>query len=258
VFVSENSPALEDLEQRGLLAPLAASTLAATPPRDNSATGLWVGVAAHASLLVYNTGKLKPSALPTSILGLADPEWHGELALAPNETDFQPIVIAVAAREGQAKAVVWLDGVRDNAKGNVYSNNAAIVAQVNAGRAALAVIDPYYWYALRDEVGAGGTHSAVRLLAPGDPGYIVDVSGAGVLKSSRHQVEAQRFVAFMVSREGQQALTGSASYEYPLAAGVASPRALLPWAKLRPDPITPAGLGTGQVAVTLLQQVGLL
>jgi iron(III) transport system substrate-binding protein len=258
VFLAENSPALEDLQQRNLLAPVAPSTLARVPKRDSSTQGDWVGIAAHASLLVYNTDEIQPSQLPTSILGLADPQWKGKLALAPSETDFQPIVVAVAARYGKAKALAWLSALRANAVGHVYSNNTAIVSQVNAGQGDLAVIDPYYWYALRDQFGVDATHTAVQFLAPGDPGYIVDVSGAAILKSSKHQAEAQRFLAFMVSRRGQAALAHDQTYEYPLVAGVAADPVLTPWSKLQPDPITPAQLGNGLEAVTLLQDSGLL
>ena len=258
VFLAENSPALEDLQQRNLLAPVAASTLAKVPKRDSSAQGDWVGIAAHASLLVYNTADVQPSQLPTSILGLADPQWKGKLALAPSETDFQPIVVAVAAKYGKAKALAWLSALRTNAVGHVYSNNTAIVSQVNAGQGDLAVIDPYYWYALRDQFGAGATHTAVQFLAPGDPGYVVDVSGAAILRSSKHQAEAQRFLAFMVSRQGQAALAHDQTYEYPLVPGVAADPVLPPWSTLQPDPITAAQLGNGLEAVTLLQESGLL
>jgi iron(III) transport system substrate-binding protein len=258
VFLAENSPALEDLQERNMLAPIAKSTLARVPKQDESQQGEWVGIAAHASMLIYNTQAVEPSQVPSSILGLADPQWKGKLDLAPSETDFQPIVVAVEAKLGKPKTLAWLNGLRTNASGHVYSNNTAIVAQVNAGQGDLAVIDPYYWYQLRDQFGAEATHSAVRLLAPGDPGYIVNVSGAGILKSSSHQAQAQEFLAFLVSHEGQEALATGSTYEYPLAAGVPSDKSLYPWAKLQPDPITPAALGNGEVAVGLLQQVGLL
>jgi iron(III) transport system substrate-binding protein len=258
VFLAENSPALEDLQERNMLAPIAKATLAQVPKEDESQQGDWVGIAAHASMLVYNTQAVRRSQLPSSILGLADPQWKGKLDLAPSETDFQPIVDAVEAKLGKAKTLAWLNGLRTNANGHVYSNNTAIVAQVNAGQGDLAVIDPYYWYQLRDQFGAEATHSAVQLLTPGDPGYVVDVSGAAILKSSNDQAAAQQFVAFMVSREGQEALAHGGTYEYPLASGVDADPALYPWSKLRPDPITPAELGNGLVAVGLLQQVGLL
>ncbi|MGC2176341.1 MAG: extracellular solute-binding protein, partial [Acidimicrobiales bacterium] len=49
VFYTENSPALEYLQQRGLLAKVDASTLADTPAKYNSPVGDWVGVSARVS-----------------------------------------------------------------------------------------------------------------------------------------------------------------------------------------------------------------
>jgi iron(III) transport system substrate-binding protein len=258
VFLTENSPPLEELQQRGLLSPVAASTLAETPSRYSSPQGDWVGVSARVSVLVYNTRDLRPSQLPGSVLGLADPKWRGKLALAPAETDFQPIVTAVAARYGDARTVKWLEALRSNAGGHIYPDNETIVAQVNSGQAELGVINHYYWYRLRDEIGATKIHSAEHLFSPGDPGYVIDVSGAGILASSHHQAAAQRFLAFLVSRGGQEILAHSKSYEYPLGSGVHTAKPLYPFAKLRPDPITISELGNGQHAIALMRRASLL
>ena len=74
---------------------------------------------------------------------------------------------------------------------------------------------------------------------------MIDVSGAGILASSRHRPEAQRFLAFLVSRAGQEILAHSESYEYPLGSGVVTAKPLVPFSALRPDPITVRQLGNG-------------
>ena len=52
-------------------------------------------------------------------------------------------------------------------------------------------------------------HSTIAYFAPRDVGYVLDVSGAGVLKSSKHQADAQEFVAFLVSKQGQEIIAHS-------------------------------------------------
>jgi iron(III) transport system substrate-binding protein len=123
VFYTENTPALESLRDKGLLAPVLPSTLAATPARFNSAAGDWVGTSARVSVMIYNTNMIKPSQLPTSIMALAGPAWKGKLALAPQETDFQPIVTSVAAAHGKAAALAWLEGLKSNAGSHTYPDN---------------------------------------------------------------------------------------------------------------------------------------
>lgn len=256
LFYTENTPVLEALREKGLLAPVRPSTLAAVPARFNSAAGDWVGVSARESVLVYNPSQIAASQVPSHILELADPKWKGKLGFAPSETDFQPLVTAIVKLDGIAAAERWLTGVKAN--GKVYPDNEAAVAQVNNGESAFAPINHYYWYRLRDEVGQSGLHSALHTYAPGDAGDLVNVSGAAVLKSSSHQDAAQALLAFLVSHAGQEVIAHSHSYEYPLRPGVAPAPGLPPFATLRPVSLTPAELGNGRAALVLEQKLGLL
>ena len=118
---------------------------------------------------------------------------------------------------------------------------------------------------MRAEIGAGRVKSQITHLAAGNPGYVVDVSGAAILKSSTHQADAQKFLAFLVSKQAQQIIarpgTGpseSISFEYPLASGVTTQAPETPFSQLRPYPITIAQLGTGSTAIALLREAGLL
>jgi len=265
VFYTENSPALEYLEQHGLLAKLDASTLARTPAKYNSSDGYWVGVSARVSVLIYNPRLIKKSELPVHVLQLADAKYKGKLALAPPETDFQPIITAVVKAYGAKAAVKWLDGLKANAGTHVYPDDETIAEEVNRGQVAFGVVNQYYWYRLRAEVGGSNMHSDIAYFAPRDPGYVIDVSGAAVLKSSRHKSSAQKFVAYLVSKAGQDVIADSGdrsgqaiSFEYPIASGVTTKAAETPFRDLQPYPITVAQLGTGAEAVSLLRQVELL
>jgi iron(III) transport system substrate-binding protein len=258
VFYTENSPPLASLDEAGLLSPVDASTLAAVPAADSASDHNWVGVSARVSLLVYNTDKLKPSQLPTSVLDLADPQWKGKLSIAPGETDFAPIVTSVAASHGDAAAVAWLKGLKSNAGSHSEPDNETLVANVNKGITQIAVINHYYWYRLRDEVGASKMHSALAYFVPRDDGYLLNVSGAGVLKSSKHQKAAQALLAFLVSKQGETVLAKGNSFEYPLGSGVAANPALPPLSSTRPKAFDLAQIGDGKHAITLLQEAGLL
>jgi iron(III) transport system substrate-binding protein len=259
VIYTENSPALEDLQERGLLAPVDPSTLAATPSKYNSPQGNWVGVSARVSVIIYNPGLIRQSQLPTSVLQLADPRYQGKLAFAPGETDFQPIVTSVVRTYGKAAALKWLEGIKRNAGDHIYPDNETIADSVNRGIVAFGVVNQYYWYRMRSEIGASNVHSAITYFAPYDSGYVIDVSGAGVLKSSKHQAEAQRFLGFLVSVTGQEIIAHSTtSFEYPIASGVTTAQPETPFDQLQPNSITIAELGDGSTAVALLQQAGLL
>jgi iron(III) transport system substrate-binding protein len=259
VFFTENSNWLQLLDDRGMLAKVDASTLANIPARDNATDGSWVGVSARFSAVIYNPSKISASQLPTSVLALAQPQYRGRIELAPSETDFWPVISSVARADGNAAALKWLDGLKSNAGGNAaIPDNETVTSDVNQGTAALALINHYYYYRLRAELGASGLHAKLAYLAPGDPGAVEDVAGAGILKSSTHQADAQKFLAFLTSTAGQAVIAHSDSFEYPLHPGVAPNPALPPIGVWKPSAFTPAELGTGLNARTLLQESGLI
>jgi iron(III) transport system substrate-binding protein len=148
--------------------------------------------------------------------------------------------------------------MKANGASHTYPDNEALIAAINSGQAAIGVVDHYYWWRLRAELGASSMHSQIAYFAPMDPGYVVDVSGAGVLASSKHQAAAQELLAFLVSNAGQQVIAASDSFEYPLHPGVAPRAGLTPFDQLQPHPISISDLGDGSVALNLLQQAQLL
>ena len=265
VFFTENSPPLESLQAKGLLSSVDNATLAKTPGRFNSPAGDWVGVSARVSVIVYNPSLISASGLPAHVTQLANPQYNGKLALAPGETDFQPMVTAYQHAYGTTATLTWLKAIHANAAGHTYPANETVADKVNRGAAAFGVVNQYYWYRMRAEIGSGNMHSKIAYFAAGDPGYVIDVSGAAVLKSSKHQAAAQQFLAFLVSKQGQEILatpgTGagqSLSFEYPIASGVTTKAGETPFRQLRTYPITIAELGDGSTAIALMRKAGLL
>jgi len=265
VFFTENSPPLESLQAKGLLSKVDSATLAKTPSKFSSPEGDWVGVSARVSVIIYNPSLISASQLPTHVTQLADPKYKGKLALAPGETDFQPIVTDYQRAYGTAATLTWLKAIDANAAGHIYPDNETIADEVNRGAAAFGVVNQYYWYRMRAEIGSGNMHSKITYFASGDPGYVLDVSGAAVLKSSKHQAAAQKFLAFLVSKQGQEIIatpgdgaSQSLSFEYPIASGVTTKAGETPFGQLRPYPTTIAELGDGSTAIALMRKAGLL
>jgi iron(III) transport system substrate-binding protein len=258
VIYTENTPAVQYLGDKGLLAKVDPSTLAHTPSRYDSPQGDWVGVSARVSVLIYNPSLIAESQLPTSVLQLADSRYNGKLAFAAGETDFQPIVTSVARTYGKAAAVSWLEGIKTNAGSHVYPDNETIADEVNRGAVAFGVVNQYYWYRMRAELGAANVRAKIAYFAPHDPGYVLDISPAAILKSSKHLAAAQKFLEFLVSKKGQEIIAHSISFEYPIASGVMTAQPETPFGQLQPNSITIPELGDGSTAIALLKQAGLL
>jgi iron(III) transport system substrate-binding protein len=257
VFFTENSPELVLLDEHGLLAPVDPATLARVSRADSAPNGRWVGLLARENVLAYNTTMIAESALPSSLMDLAEPAWKGKIAIAPSDADFLPLVSAVIKLKGKPAALAWLKGLKANAA--IYDDDEGVVAAVNRGAVAVGVINSYYWNRLETELGAGKMHSAIYHFGRHDVGALVNISGAAVLKTAKNPAGAQKFLAYLASDRAQRMLAQSnVDFEYPLAPGIKANPALKPLDTLSPPQISPASLGDDREAATLLREAGLI
>jgi iron(III) transport system substrate-binding protein len=255
VFVTENSPAMTLVGSKGLFSPVASPALAQVPPQFAPADKSWVGFAARSTVFAYNKAQLTPADLPASLMDLGEPQWKGRVGISPAGADFQAIVSGVLALKGEPATVAWLKGLKTNTK--VYQGNSAVMKAVNAGEIQSGVIYHYYWYKDQAESGANSKNVALQYFGNKDPGAFLSISGAGVIKSSKHQSEAQQLVGYLNSAAGQKVLADSKALEYPIGNGAKANKVLKPLSELRPPSLEVATLN-GPKVVELMQQAGLL
>ena len=255
VFLTENSPAMTTVQNADLLAPVDAATTKQVRPEYVPSSGTWVGIAARATVLVYNPSKISEAQLPTSLMDLAKPEFAGKWGAAAGGADFQAIVSAIVATEGEQRTAEWLTALKSGAK--IYQNNIATMKAVNAGQVPMGIIYHYYWYRDQalDKESSGNTQ--LHYFRGQDPGAFVSLSGGGVLKSSKHAANAQKFLAFVTSRKGQELLASTDAKEYAVGVGVASDPALPTLESLEAPKLDPFTLN-GPKVITLMTEAGIL
>lgn len=255
VYLSENSPELVALDQHHLLGKLSGQILAQVPSGREAPSGDWVGIALRVGAAVYDPALVSAAKLPRSVVDFAQPQWKGKIAIAPTDSDFPPLVGAVIATYGRQAAARWLADLKRNAQ--LFQTDEAVVAAVNRGSVAAGLINNYYWYRLRVEVGTAGMHSALYFFPGHNPGSVVNISGAAVLASSTHRKQAMAFVRFLVSPAAQQIIARSYDFEYPARPGV-QPNSRLPaLSSFSSAAYSPLALGNDQEAAQLIQQSGL-
>ena len=255
VFLTENSPAMSAVERAGLFAPLDQSTVEPIPAQYRPESGLWTGFVARSTVLVYNTDMVDEADLPDSIMELADPEYAEMISFSPTGADFQAIVAAVLDLEGEQTTQEWLDGIKAN--GTVYDGNNVVLESVNAGESAIGIIYHYYWYRDQEEAGDNSDNTELHFFGSQDPGAFLSISGAGVLAAGEHPDEAQQFVEYLTSEEGQQALADSYALEYPLNPAVSLEPPVKPLAELQPPTVGITDLD-GDKVVEMMTEAGFL
>lgn len=255
VFLTENSPAMTTVQNAGLLAKVDESTINQVGPQWVPSSHDWVGIAARATVLVYNPSKISEADLPKSLMDLEQPEYAGKWGAAAGGADFQAIVSAILDLKGEAATAQWLAALKSGAK--IYQNNIATMTAVNAGQVPMGIIYHYYWY--RDQATGKSSSANTKLyyFKHEDPGAFVSLSGGAVLKSSKHAADAQKFLAFVTGKDGQQILASSDALEYAVGKGVASAPALPPLDTLQAPKIDPFTLN-GPKVISLMTQAGLL
>lgn len=255
VFLTENSPAMALVDNAGLFAKVAPTTLEQVAAAYRPTHGNWVGIAARSTVFVYNPAKLQQADLPKSLLDLANPAWKGRWAASPAGADFQAIVSAVLELKGEAATLEWLKGMKSNA--SLYRGNSAVLKAVNAGQVDSGVIYHYYSFVDQAKTGENSKNTALHYFKHQDPGAFVSLSGGAVLASSKHQEQAQAFLKWITSAKGQAVLGSGKSFEYAVGLGAQSNPKLVPLAELDAPKVDAARLNSKK-AVDLMTQTGLL
>lgn len=255
VFLTENSPAMVLVDNAGLFAPVAPTTLEQVEAAYRPTHGKWVGIAARSTVFVYNPEKLPEADLPKSLMDLAGPAWKGRWGASPAGADFQAIVAAVLELKGEATTLEWLKGMKNNV--TAYRGNSAVLKAVNAGQIDSGVIYHYYSFGDQAKTGENSNNTALHYFKHKDPGAFVSVSGGGVLASSKHKEQAQALLKWITGKDGQDILKTGKSFEYAVGKNAPSNPKLVPLSQLD-APVVDASKLDSKKAVDLMTQAGLL
>ena len=200
VLIVQDAGNIGQVAKAGRLQPLDEAIVEKVPVQFRSVDNQWVGLSGRARVVAYNTDKVREEELPPDIAGFTDPKWKGRVAWAPTNGSFQAFVTAFRAMKGEAAAEGWLRGVKAN-EPKAFPNNVAILDAVGRGEVDTGFVNHYYLYRARAEGHAG--KAANKHYGTGDPGGLVNVSAAGMIRGARHEADARRLIEYLLSDEAQ-------------------------------------------------------
>ncbi|MFO7690396.1 MAG: extracellular solute-binding protein, partial [Cryobacterium sp.] len=216
----------------------------------------WVGVTGRARVIAYDGEKLSLDEIPTSVDAFAEPDWSGRVGIAPTNASFQAFVTAYRVLNGEDAADEWVAALAANSP-QIFDNNRAVLAAVNEGVVETGLINHYYWFGQASETGAENMRAQLAYPDAGDAGSIVNVTGAGILKSAETDADALEFVNFLLSEQAQQYFVAE-TYEYPLIEGVDASSGLPAIDSLVNSDLDLADLETLEATQALLAKHGLI
>jgi iron(III) transport system substrate-binding protein len=258
LFITNDAGSLEQARVAGVLRPLNMREVErAIPPQFRAPDNAWIGLSGRFWIIVYNKTLVKPDELK-SLLDLGDPKWKDRIAIPNAGSEYlQAGVSVIRATHGDAKTKQFLQGLKENAGGQVYQKSSQIVEAVAKGQASVGIVNHYYVY----------RHLAAQPSAPiaafmpdqqeTGMGAIMNVAGVGIVKSTKHLETAKLLVEFLVAQAGQK-LFADLDKEYPLHPDVKADPALVERKTFRAAQVPLTRLAElREPTLTLIEQVGL-
>ncbi len=254
VFFAQDAGALGAVASKDRFVTLKRDLLDQVPAGFRSEQGTWVGISGRARVAVYSTELVRPDELPASILDFTNPKWKGKIGWAPTNGSFQAFVTALRVLKGDAAARAWLRGLKAN-RAVVFPKNTPIVEAAAKGEIAVGFSNHYYLLKLQKE--QPGLKAANHFFKGGDPGALVNVAGAGILKTSKRKDAAATFVEYLLGAPAQR-FFATKTFEYPLIDGISADSRLPALSQIQPPPIDLSKLSDLQATLKMLSDEGIL
>jgi iron(III) transport system substrate-binding protein len=232
-----------------------------TLPQTQDAKKEWVALSIRARIIAFNKDKIKPTDVET-YESLQQEKFKGKILVrSSNHVYNQSLVSSFIANFGEEKAKAWASGVKANLARKPEGGDTDQLKAIVNGIGDVAIVNSYYFArALSKKEGEGDPSiaSKVGIVFPNQKttGTHINVSGAGVLKSSKNKQLAAEFIEHWLSAESQK-LLASANREYPAIQSVDVPEELKAFGKPLFDKLQLSEVAKNhEKAILLLDTIG--
>ena len=173
----------------------------------------WFGFSKRARVIFYNPQKVDVKELST-YEDLASSKWQNRLCLRTSKKVYnQSLVATMIAHNGEKKTEKVIHSWVRNLAAPVFSSDSRLLQAIGSGHCHVGVANTYYYGQLLKKK----PKIPVKIFWPNQNGrgIHINISGAGVVKSSKNPVLAQRLLEWL-SEPAAQKLFVEANMEYPV------------------------------------------
>ena len=220
------------------------------PAHLRDADRRWFALSTRARVVISSTARVPADAI-TRIEDLANPEWRGRVCTRPGSHVYNRALLAsLVAHLGEAATEAWARGLVANMARKPQGNDRAQARAIYAGECDIAIINTYYYGLMtynQKEVAQQDWAKAIRLVflnqGEGDRGQHVNISAAGIVRTSRNKAEAVRFLEWLTEATAQ-AIYSSTNFEYPVNPSTQPDPRVAAWGDFRADTLPINDLAT--------------
>jgi iron(III) transport system substrate-binding protein len=207
IFITVDAGNLWKAQEYGLFRKINSKKIDSIVPKNlRGKNNEWIALAKRARVLFYNPKKYSDDELKD--------------LRSSNNLYNQSLVASMIVKHGESFTEEWAKGLVNNFARKPQGNDRAQIIAVANGEADLAIANSYYLGLMlsgkkgEKQLNAG---KKVKILFPSqnDAGAHINISGAGIIKSSKNYNNAIQFLEFMLSEKAQRHLVEN-TYEYPI------------------------------------------
>ena len=219
-------------------------------------TVTWFAFSTRARVIIYNRSAVKGEQVQT-YESLADPQLKGKLCSRSGAHPYNlSLVSSLIAHGGEANTEAWARGVVANFARAPKGGDTDQIKAVAAGECGVAVSNTYYLARLvrSEKVEERRMMERVGIVWPNQAttGTHINISGGDMVKTSKNQEAAVKFLEYLASDEAQRYFADG-NNEWPVVAGVVTNNpALKALGTFKADQLPIAQLAKNMVAAQML------
>ncbi len=214
----------------------------------------WFGLSVRARTIAYNFNKVKDGEL-NSYEDLATEKWKGRICLRTSKKVYNQSLVAMLIGElGYQKTKEVVGGwVKNNVE--IFSNDTSVLKSIAAGQCDVGIVNTYYFGRLIKK----DPKLPIKLFWPNQKnsyGVHINVSGAGIVKTSKNKKEALRLLEWLSSEKAQGSFA-SINMEYPANPSIKNDPVVNKWGTFKSNStfqLTKAGI-LQKDAIKLMNEV---
>lgn len=253
LFITVDGATLERARIAGLLHPMSSEIISQNvPPQMRAPDNSWVGLTLRVRVIAYNPNKIKPGEIKT-FQDLLHPKYKGRVGVRTGSNIYPQSHLAMMIAEmGETKAERFMRDLLKNVGDKIYPSDMKIVEAIVKGEIDAGIVNHYYVYLwLRDNP---QDSKNLSIVIPPKTAY--NISGIGLLKSSKNKEMAIKLVEFLLSPEIQRQFA-ELNREYPINPKVKHHPDMYPRDKISLSDVTIQRMGQYLInAVDMIDRIG--
>lgn len=223
---------------------------------------LWFALTKRARIIAYNIDEVNTDELST-YSALGEEKWKDRIVVTKaTEVYNQSLLASFIVNDGSEKAYEWAKKIKNNMARTPRGVDKDSLRAIASGIGDVAIVNTYYVGQMIKgrSFSDRATSEMIGIFFPNqgvnEKGTHINVSGAGVVKYSKHKENAVKFIEFLASVEAQE-LFAKENFEYPVNPNAKMSPLLESWGAFKEDKTSLYKVGNKNTeAVKMFNQVG--